>query len=139
MSLFRDAATKMVEYIKEIRSQGFEDFQFLNLGGGLGIDYYHRCVWTPGYQTAVLAASLLWYCSDAMSSGTWEKWKACLSEGHSVLKAVASFLGCREPAQDEQCQTSLPLSRCLAGSVSLHAKAFWVQITGRASMRVACD
>ena len=43
VSLFRDAATKMVEYIKEIRSQGFDDFQFLNLGGGLGIDYYHRC------------------------------------------------------------------------------------------------
>ncbi len=42
VSLFRDAATKMVEYIQEIRSQGFEDFQFLNLGGGLGIDYYHR-------------------------------------------------------------------------------------------------
>ncbi|KAK9839576.1 hypothetical protein WJX84_006712 [Apatococcus fuscideae] len=42
VSLFRDAATKMVEYIKEIRSQGFDDFKFLNLGGGLGIDYYHR-------------------------------------------------------------------------------------------------
>ncbi len=47
VSLFRDAATKMVEYIKEIRSQGFDDFKFLNLGGGLGIDYYHRCEACP--------------------------------------------------------------------------------------------
>lgn len=57
VSLFRDAATKMVEYIQEIRSQGFEDFQFLNLGGGLGIDYYHRCAWTPGFAKALVAQS----------------------------------------------------------------------------------
>lgn len=30
----------MVNYIDEIRSQGFE-IDYLNIGGGLGIDYYH--------------------------------------------------------------------------------------------------
>ena len=30
----------MIEYIDEIRSQGFE-VSYLNIGGGLGIDYYH--------------------------------------------------------------------------------------------------
>lgn len=30
----------MVNYIDEIRAQGFE-VNYLNIGGGLGIDYYH--------------------------------------------------------------------------------------------------
>ena len=33
----------MVDFVKKIREQGF-DLQFLNIGGGLGIDYYHKCV-----------------------------------------------------------------------------------------------
>lgn len=40
VDIFRDAAELMVEYIDEIRSQGFE-VDYLNIGGGLGIDYYH--------------------------------------------------------------------------------------------------
>lgn len=40
MDIFRDAAVLMVNYIDEIRSQGFE-IDYLNIGGGLGIDYYH--------------------------------------------------------------------------------------------------
>lgn len=40
VDIFRDAAILMVKYIDEIRSQGF-DLEFLNIGGGLGIDYYH--------------------------------------------------------------------------------------------------
>lgn len=40
MDIFRDAAVLMVKYIDEIRSQGFE-IDYLNIGGGLGIDYYH--------------------------------------------------------------------------------------------------
>ncbi|XP_020582560.1 diaminopimelate decarboxylase 1, chloroplastic-like [Phalaenopsis equestris] len=40
VDIFRDAAILMVNYIDEIRSQGFE-VEFLNIGGGLGIDYYH--------------------------------------------------------------------------------------------------
>lgn len=31
----------MTNFVKEIRSQGFE-LQYLNIGGGLGIDYYRR-------------------------------------------------------------------------------------------------
>ena len=40
MDIFRDAAVLMVNYIDEIRAQGFE-VDYLNIGGGLGIDYYH--------------------------------------------------------------------------------------------------
>ncbi|WZY80376.1 diaminopimelate decarboxylase 2, chloroplastic [Brassica rapa] len=40
VDIFRDAAVLMVEYIDEIRRQGFE-VSYLNIGGGLGIDYYH--------------------------------------------------------------------------------------------------
>ncbi|KAG0501428.1 hypothetical protein HPP92_001500 [Vanilla planifolia] len=40
VDIFRDAAILMVDYIDQIRSQGFE-LEYLNIGGGLGIDYYH--------------------------------------------------------------------------------------------------
>ncbi|KAJ7978339.1 Diaminopimelate decarboxylase [Quillaja saponaria] len=40
VDIFRDAAVLMVNYIDEIRTQGFE-VDYLNIGGGLGIDYYH--------------------------------------------------------------------------------------------------
>eukprot|EP00958_Prasinococcus_capsulatus_P009602 scaffold931_cov383-Prasinococcus_capsulatus_cf.AAC.5 len=36
---FQDAAVVMTDYIKQINSQGF-NLEFLNIGGGLGIDYY---------------------------------------------------------------------------------------------------
>ena len=38
VNIFRDATLLMVDFIKEIRAQGFA-LQFLNIGGGLGIDY----------------------------------------------------------------------------------------------------
>ncbi|XXG84512.1 hypothetical protein AAC387_Pa10g2014 [Persea americana] len=40
VDIFRDAAVLMVNYIDEIRAQGF-NIEFLNIGGGLGIDYHH--------------------------------------------------------------------------------------------------
>ncbi|MFS7933319.1 putative diaminopimelate decarboxylase [Helianthus anomalus] len=40
VDIFRDAAAIMVKFIDEIRAQGF-DISYLNIGGGLGIDYYH--------------------------------------------------------------------------------------------------
>lgn len=43
VNIFRDAAVLMVDFVKHIREQGF-DLQFLNIGGGLGIDYYHKSV-----------------------------------------------------------------------------------------------
>ena len=42
VSIFRDAAEIMVAFVNKIRDQGF-DLRYLNIGGGLGIDYYHRC------------------------------------------------------------------------------------------------
>ena len=47
MDIFRDAAEIMVGFVREIRAQGF-DLQYLNIGGGLGIDYYHRSAWLTG-------------------------------------------------------------------------------------------
>ncbi|QHO52841.1 uncharacterized protein DS421_2g42670 [Arachis hypogaea] len=38
--IFRDAAVIMINYIDQIRDQGFE-VNYLNIGGGLGIYYYH--------------------------------------------------------------------------------------------------
>ncbi|KAJ3686823.1 hypothetical protein LUZ61_015987 [Rhynchospora tenuis] len=40
VDIFRDAAVLMVKYIDEIRAQGFQ-VEYLNIGGGLGIDYHH--------------------------------------------------------------------------------------------------
>ncbi|CAM6127793.1 unnamed protein product [Calypogeia fissa] len=40
VQIFSDAANLMVEYIDQIRSQGFP-IKYLNIGGGLGIDYSH--------------------------------------------------------------------------------------------------
>eukprot|EP00249_Psilotum_nudum_P016216 c25722_g1_i1 orf=652-2145(-) len=40
VDIFRDAAILMVQYIDQIQAQGFI-IKFLNIGGGLGIDYHH--------------------------------------------------------------------------------------------------
>ncbi|KAL7207209.1 hypothetical protein ACSBR1_029220 [Camellia fascicularis] len=40
VDIFQDAAVLMVNYIDQIRTQGFK-IDYLNIGGGLGIDYYH--------------------------------------------------------------------------------------------------
>lgn len=38
VNIFRDATVLMVEFIRQIREQGFK-LKYLNIGGGLGIDY----------------------------------------------------------------------------------------------------
>ncbi|KAG4397006.1 hypothetical protein GLYMA_10G053602v4 [Glycine max] len=40
VDIFRDAAIIMVNYIDQIQAQGFQ-VDYLNIGGGLGIDYQH--------------------------------------------------------------------------------------------------
>ncbi|CAD5171983.1 unnamed protein product [Musa acuminata subsp. malaccensis] len=40
VDIFRDAAILMVNFIDQIRAQGFQ-VEYLNIGGGLGIDYHH--------------------------------------------------------------------------------------------------
>ena len=52
VAIFRDAAQIMVSFVRQIRDQGF-DLRYLNIGGGLGIDYLHRCgraAWGPGIR-----------------------------------------------------------------------------------------
>lgn len=39
VNIFKDAAEIMIGFINDIRSQGFDTLKFLNIGGGLGIDY----------------------------------------------------------------------------------------------------
>jgi diaminopimelate decarboxylase len=41
VGIFRDAALMMLEFVKQIRCEGFE-LQYLNIGGGLGIDYERK-------------------------------------------------------------------------------------------------
>jgi diaminopimelate decarboxylase len=41
VDVFRDAAVAMTGYLQEIKKQGF-NIKFLNIGGGLGIDYTHN-------------------------------------------------------------------------------------------------
>uniref|UniRef100_A0A7S3UH69 diaminopimelate decarboxylase n=1 Tax=Picocystis salinarum TaxID=88271 RepID=A0A7S3UH69_9CHLO len=41
VNIFRDATVLMVEFIEKIKQEGF-DIRYLNIGGGLGIDYYHE-------------------------------------------------------------------------------------------------
>ena len=46
VTVFKDAADKMVEFIEFIRNEGF-NLEYLNLGGGLGIDYEKKGEWIP--------------------------------------------------------------------------------------------
>lgn len=41
MDIFKDATEIMMGFAREVKSQGF-DIKYLDIGGGLGIDYYHR-------------------------------------------------------------------------------------------------
>jgi hypothetical protein len=41
VDVFRDAVVLMVDFVNKIRSENFK-IQYLNIGGGLGIDYYHK-------------------------------------------------------------------------------------------------
>jgi diaminopimelate decarboxylase len=48
----------MVNYIDEIRAQGFE-VDYLNIGGGLGIDYYHAGAVLPKPRDLIDTVSTL--------------------------------------------------------------------------------
>jgi diaminopimelate decarboxylase len=39
VDIFRDAADIMIKFVEQIRAQGFSSLKYLNIGGGLGIDY----------------------------------------------------------------------------------------------------
>jgi diaminopimelate decarboxylase len=41
VNIFADAAAIMCDFIKQINAEGFK-LTYLNIGGGLGIDYYHK-------------------------------------------------------------------------------------------------
>lgn len=58
VDIFRDAAVLMVNYIDEIRSQGFE-IDYLNIGGGLGIDYYHTGAILPSPRDLINTVSII--------------------------------------------------------------------------------
>lgn len=58
VDIFRDAATIMINYIDQIRAQGFE-VEYLNIGGGLGIDYYHSGAILPTPRDLIDTVSTL--------------------------------------------------------------------------------
>ena len=41
VNIFKDAAAIMCDFIAKINAEGFK-LTYLNIGGGLGIDYYHK-------------------------------------------------------------------------------------------------
>lgn len=49
----------MVGFIDEIRSQGFK-IDYLNIGGGLGIDYYHTGAVLPSPRDLINAVSIIY-------------------------------------------------------------------------------
>ena len=51
VDIFRDAAQIMIGFIQQIRAEGFQP-KYLNIGGGLGIDYHRRCTSTPALNHA---------------------------------------------------------------------------------------
>lgn len=60
VDIFRDAAVLMINYIDEIRSQGFE-VNYLNIGGGLGIDYYHSGAVLPKPRDLINTVSVVFW------------------------------------------------------------------------------
>jgi diaminopimelate decarboxylase len=67
VDIFRDAATIMVNYIDEIRAQGFE-VDYLNIGGGLGIDYYHAGAVLPKPRDLIDTVRTLLYIKHCLFS-----------------------------------------------------------------------
>lgn len=49
----------MVKFIDEIRAQGF-DINYLNIGGGLGIDYYHTGTVLPTPRDLIDTVSVIY-------------------------------------------------------------------------------
>ncbi|GJQ09349.1 hypothetical protein GpartN1_g1140.t1 [Galdieria partita] len=54
VKIFKDAATIMLDFVSVIRKAGFHDLHYLNIGGGLGIDYERQgdAIPTPGELVA---------------------------------------------------------------------------------------
>ena len=42
MTIFRDATLLMVDFSAQIRELGFDSLRYLNIGGGLGVDYQKK-------------------------------------------------------------------------------------------------
>lgn len=53
VDIFRDAARIMIRFVEQIRAEGF-DIKYLNIGGGLGIDYHRRCCTTAQSSLALI-------------------------------------------------------------------------------------
>ncbi|KHN39074.1 Diaminopimelate decarboxylase 1, chloroplastic [Glycine soja] len=64
VDIFRDAAIIMVNYIDQIQAQGFQ-VDYLNIGGGLGIDYQHSGAVLPTPRDLIDSEDLT---SDILSS-----------------------------------------------------------------------
>ena len=59
VGIFADAARIMIGFVRQIRDRGFNP-TYLNIGGGLGIDYRRRCATLSGNFTLDLHLSLLY-------------------------------------------------------------------------------
>lgn len=52
VKIFKDATMLMMEFVEFVRKQGF-DLKYLNIGGGLGIDYYRTGIPIPTPQDLI--------------------------------------------------------------------------------------
>ena len=97
VNIFRDAAVIMTDFVKEIRDQGF-DIQYLNIGGGLGIDYYHRSASFGSIE--VICSSLAQACAHCLDAAPlWgllcSSWVAALTLTFClVLPSAKCIPGC---------------------------------------------
>ncbi|KAL2992492.1 hypothetical protein AAZX31_10G051000 [Glycine max] len=71
VDIFRDAAIIMVNYIDQIQAQGFQ-VDYLNIGGGLGIDYQHSGAVLPTPRDLIdihsIPANLIFYACGTFRS-----------------------------------------------------------------------
>ncbi|KAJ8747220.1 hypothetical protein K2173_008864 [Erythroxylum novogranatense] len=59
VDIFQDAVVLMVKYIDRIREQGFEVY-YLNIGGGLGIKYFHADAVLPSPRDLKDTVQVAW-------------------------------------------------------------------------------
>ena len=83
VGIFADAARIMIGFVRQIRDEGFNP-TYLNIGGGLGIDYRRRC--DPPCAFAALPS---WSSSLALS---WDQQLLALRQ-RKALPSLGDFQG----------------------------------------------
>ncbi|CAK9139073.1 unnamed protein product, partial [Ilex paraguariensis] len=93
VDIFKDAAVIMVTYVDQIRAQGFE-IDYFNIGGGLGIDYYHTGAILPTPRD--LIDTLVLFCTTFMQLAlfctTFVGESSLIYQGHLLTFVISGAL-----------------------------------------------